>query len=354
MIKVLIIDDSAIVRQTLEDNLNKLPDITVVGTAPDPYVGRDKIVRLQPDIVTLDIEMPRMDGLTFLKKLMTYYPIPVIIVSSITAKDLQSAIKAMDSGAFDVVNKPGGSISVADVVDDIAFKIRQAYKVRDTYVSRRKIVTLGLKPPPLNFNKQTLSDVKTTGSFIAIGSSTGGTLALEYLFTYLPAYLPPVLVVQHMPVNYTYQFANRLDSISRLNVKEAEDGEKAEQGTVYIAKGGIHLTTERRGAALYIRHENSDRVCFQKPSVDVLFNSIADTAGSNVLGILLTGMGNDGADGLLKLRNTGAMTIAQDEESSVVWGMPQAAVKKDAAVSVLGLNDIPQAIIQFAERSKIL
>jgi two-component system chemotaxis response regulator CheB len=353
-IKVLIIDDSAIVRQTLAGKLGEYEDIEIVGTATDPYVGRDKIVQLKPDVITLDIEMPRMDGLTFLEKLMTYYPIPVVIVSSVTARDPQSALKALEIGAFDVVNKPGGSITVQEVVEDIAYKIRQAYKVRDSYLSRRKITGIALTAPVVRGGAENLAAVKTTDAVVTIGSSTGGTVALEYIFSYLPPFLPPILIVQHMPENYTFQFAARLNSISRLAVKESEDGEPVRMGTAYVARGNRHLTVIRRGAALYIKHLESDKVCYQRPAADVLFKSLAETTGANTLGLLLTGMGSDGAEGLLRLKENGAETIAQDEASSVVWGMPQAAIKLGAAGRILGLSDMPQAIVDFSMKRKDL
>lgn len=354
MIRVLIIDDSAIVRQTLADRLSEFKDIDVVGTAVDPYSGRDKIVHLRPDVITLDIEMPRMDGLTFLEKLMTYYPIPVVIVSSVTTRDPQSAIKALEIGAFDVVNKPGGSITVQEVVEEVAYKIRQAWKVRDTYLSRRKITGLAMTRPSIAGEAEKLAAVKTTDAVIAIGSSTGGTIALEYLFTWLPAYLPPILIVQHMPENYTFQFAARLNALSRLTVKESEDGEPVQMGTAYVARGNRHLAVERRGATLYVRHLETEKVCYQRPAADVLFESLSEVAGANTLALLLTGMGHDGAAGMLKLREKGAETIAQNEASSVVWGMPQAAIKLGAAGRVLDLTEMPQAVVDFAMKRKDL
>ncbi|OHD56387.1 MAG: chemotaxis response regulator protein-glutamate methylesterase [Spirochaetes bacterium GWF1_51_8] len=350
-IKVLIVDDSAIVRTVLEEKLGNIKDIEVVGTAPDPYIARDKIVKLEPDVITLDIEMPRMDGLTFLQKLMTYYPMPVIIVSSVTTKDSYASIKALEIGAFDVVNKPGGSISVNDIVDDIVMKIRQANEVKDSYV-RRRIELDGklVKKPPVRHDPHILSNIATTDKLIAIGASTGGTVALEYIFRNLPPNLPPIVVVEHMPAMFTRQFADRLNEISELEVKEAEDGDLIAPGTVYIAPGGMHLTIKRKGALLFTQLLDTERVHFQKPAVDVLFDSVAEEAGQNAIGFLLTGMGKDGAKGLLNMRNRGAYTVAQDERSSIVWGMPKTAVDLGAADEVTPLDDIPKRIVELSQK----
>ncbi len=352
-IKLLIVDDSAIVRDVLSESLARFDDIEVVGVAPDPFIARDKIVQLKPDVITLDIEMPRMDGLTFLERLMAFYPIPVIIVSSVTTSDHQAAIKALEIGAFDVVNKPGGSISVGDIVDEIAYKVRQAYEVRFTYVKRRldfqKQYSTS-RPVPRLVPSRHLSSLKTTDKLVCIGSSTGGTVALEYLFQKLPAHLPPILIVQHMPPNFTKQFAQRLNGLSPLEIKEAEDGESLADGTVYVAPGGLHLTVERRGAILYTRLGTTERVQFQRPSADVLFRSAAEVAGRNVIAALLTGMGKDGADGLLSLFKAGALTIAQDEESSVVWGMPRAAIEMGAATEVLPLSRIAERLVEACDK----
>lgn len=352
MIKVVVVDDSAVVRQLLTKNLQNYEDISVEASASDPYAARDLIVKLKPDVITLDIEMPRMDGLTFLRKLMNYYPLPVVIVSSVTTKDASAAVRALEEGAFDVVNKPGGSISVEEVVDEVAYKIRQAYKVRKSFISRRQIVKLGGPKKPLV--TVGLSQVQTTRVFIVIGSSTGGTVALENLFTRLPANMPPILVVQHMPENYTYQFAKRLDSLSELKIKESTTGEIIQSGHVYIARGGVHMRLKRKGTSMVITHDRDERVSYQRPSVDVLFESMAQQAGSNVLALILTGMGSDGAEGMLKLKNAGAATIAQNEATSVVYGMPQAAVKNGSAQRVMALDEMPQAMINFAVKHKDL
>ncbi|MEI8093931.1 MAG: chemotaxis response regulator protein-glutamate methylesterase [Spirochaetales bacterium] len=352
-IRVLIVDDSAIVREVLAEALSQFSDIEVVGVAPDPFIARDKILALKPDVLTLDIEMPRMDGITFLERLMTFFPIPVIIVSSVTTSDRHAAMKALEIGAFDVVNKPGGAISVGDIVQEIAYKVRQAYEVRHTYVQKRQDFRQKFntdKPAPRFESGQHLRTFKTTDKILCIGSSTGGTVALEYLFQRLPAHLPPILIVQHMPPNFTKQFAQRLDSLSPLDIKEAESGEPLANGTVYIAPGGLHLTVERRGAVLYTKLTTTERVQFQRPAADVLFWSAAEVAGRNVVAALLTGMGKDGAEGLLALRKAGAQTIAQDEASSVVWGMPRAAVELGAAMDVLPLDRIAARLVELAAK----
>jgi two-component system chemotaxis response regulator CheB len=346
-IKVLVVDDSAIVRDIIASNIEKQDDMELIGTAPDPFIARDKIVRLNPDVITLDIEMPRMDGLTFLERLMQYYPIPVIIVSSITTDDKYAAIRALELGAFDVVNKPGGSITVDEVTDEILTKIRNAYFNRNTFLKKWKELSPIISKEKKVTKKPLLSEVKTTDKVIAIGASTGGTVAIEYIVERLPKQLPPIVVVQHMPVNFTYQFAQRLNELSELNIKEAEEGELLQSGTMYIAPGGQHLIIERRGASLFTTLSDDERVNFQKPAADVLFDSVAKVAGKNALGILLTGMGKDGAEGLLAMRKSGAHTIAQDEETSIVWGMPRAAVEINAAVEVLSLDKIISAIIKF-------
>lgn len=347
-IRILIVDDSAIVRDVLSTKLAQFPDLEVVGVAPDPFIARDKIVQLQPDVITLDIEMPRMDGLTFLERLMAYFPLPVIIVSSVTTDDRHAAIRALELGAFDVVNKPGGAISVGDIVEELVYKIRQAAEVRSAYTLRRNALhgQIGsvASPPKVT---SVLGSVKTTDKVLCIGASTGGTVALEYLVRQLPSRIPPVLVVQHMPPGFTRQFAERLDSLATPTVVEAGQGELLAPGTIYIAPGGHHLEVERRGATLYTRLTQTERVHFQRPAVDVLFHSVARELGRNVAAALLTGMGRDGADGMVALKNVGARTIAQDEASSVVWGMPKAAIDAGGAGEVLPLERIAARLLSL-------
>ena len=350
MIRVLIVDDSAIVREMLTAHLNNEKDIEVIGTAPDPFIARNKIISDKPDVITLDIEMPRMDGLTFLQKLITYFPIPTIIVSSVTAKDAGASIKALEIGAFDIVNKPGGSMSINEIKEDIAYKIRMAYKVRHSYLSRRKLISAKFKKGPRDPQRQIISGIDTTDKLIVIGASTGGTVALEYLLSRLPANIPPVLIVQHMPPGYTRAFASRINEISNLHVKESSDGENIEAGTVYIAKGGVHLVIVRSGAQIYLKHTESEKVHYQRPAADVLFSAVAQIAGKNTLALLLTGMGSDGANGMKEIKNAGGKTIAQDEESSIVWGMPQAAIQINAQDEIIPLDKMPERIVEYAKK----
>ncbi|MFN3603146.1 MAG: chemotaxis response regulator protein-glutamate methylesterase [Leptonema sp. (in: bacteria)] len=343
MIKVLIVDDSAIIRDSLSKYLSNFQDIQVVGVAPDPFVARDKILKLKPDVITLDIEMPRMDGLSFLEKLMVYYPIPVIIVSSITKKDPNSVIKAMELGAFDVVNK-SNLFSVQEVLEEILVKIRNAYESREEFLKKFQKVSQSHK---IKKHEIYTRDIQTTDKIIAIGASTGGTVAIEFILSNLPKNIPPIVVVQHMPMGFTYQFANRLNEISNLEVKEAQEGDLLEIGKVLIAKGGYHLKVIRKGNHTYTHLDTGEKVYFQKPSVDVLFYSVAENFGKNSIAILLTGMGRDGSTGLKKIKELGGYTIVQDEESSIVWGMPKAAIDLGAHNEILPLNQIPQKILKL-------
>jgi len=347
-IKVLIVDDSAIVRSILSSAIENQSDMELLGTAPDPYIARDKIVRFEPDVITLDIEMPRMDGLTFLEKLMIYNPLPVIIVSSVTKQDNFAAIKALELGAYEVINKPGGSITVEEVKEDILQKIRKAYENKDSFLEKWKNLSNTVLKEKPKINKSFLTEVKTTDKLIAIGSSTGGTVALEYIFKSLPKNLPPITVVQHMPETFTFQFARRLNELSEFTIKEGEQNELIQIGTAYIAPGGYHMEVKRVGASLFIELNKKEKVNYQRPAVDPLFFSVADHVGINCLAILLTGMGKDGAEGLLKIKKAGGKTIAQDEKTSVVWGMPKAAIDVNAANEILPLDKIPQKIIDFS------
>jgi two-component system chemotaxis response regulator CheB len=333
----------------LEKELSADPEIEVVGTAPDPFIARDKIVALNPDVITLDIEMPKMDGLTFLTRLMHYSPMPVIIVSSLAAKDSHTSIKALELGAFDIVHKPGSSISVSEVITEIITKIKQSYQIRTTFIAKIKNYRTADKKEFVKPVKTILSDIKTTDRLIAIGASTGGTVAIEEILKKLPGNLPPIVIVEHMPPLFTNQFAGRLNDMCKLHVKEVEDNEIIRSGYAYVAKGGIHFAIERKGAAIYSKFVDSDRVHFQKPAVDILFDSVANAIGKNALGILLTGMGKDGATGLLKMKKSGAMTVAQDEPSSIVWGMPKAAIDLNAHSIILGLHEVADYIVKWSK-----
>jgi len=335
-IKVLIVDDSAIVRKVFSEELSKQNDIQVIGTAPDPYVARDKIVKLKPDVITLDIEMPRMDGLTFLKKLMKYYPLPVIIASSLTQNGSKLALEALSLGALEVISKPSTSYSVGDMSMQLADKIRAVAKIE---VKKRN----GLKDILHSSVKITSKSLaKTTNKIIAIGASTGGTEALRVVLAAFPVNSPGILVVQHMPANFTTPFADRLNTLCEMSVKEACDGDSITNGKVLIAPGNFHMLLKRSGTRYYVHVKKGPLVHHQRPAVDVLFTSVASYAGANALGIVLTGMGADGAQGLLKMKQSGAKTIAQDENSSVVFGMPKEAIKLGAADKILALNQISQ------------
>jgi len=340
LIKVLIVDDSAIVRQVLSRELGRAEDIQVIGTAPDPYVARDKIVQLQPDVVLLDIEMPRMDGLSFLKKLMKHYPLPVIIVSSLTPKGGEVALEAMHAGAVDVMCKPGSALSVNDMSEALIQKIRAAAGARVTRPG-----TQGEKPvqrPPL-----TISQARMTDTVIAIGASTGGTQAIQELLTRMPGNSPGIVIVQHMPEQFTASLANRLNQLCDLEVREARNNDSVIPGVALIAPGNYHMLLQRSGARFYVQIKSGPLVCGHRPSVEVLFKSVARSAGRNAVGVILTGMGRDGASGLLEMRQNQARTIAQDEQSCVVFGMPKEAIRLDAAESILPLNRIPEKIIDF-------
>jgi len=337
-IKTLIVDDSAVVRKILSEELSKFPDIEVVGTAPDPFVARDKILKLQPEVITLDIEMPRMDGLTFLKKLMKHYPLPVIIVSSLTLKGSKLALEAMEIGAVDVIAKPGGSYSVGDMSDMLAEKIRVASTAN---ISRRYEDTKDTgKPEPIR------ALAETTHKVIAIGASTGGTEALKDVLTRMPPNSPGIIVVQHMPAHFTTAFAERLNSLCQVSVKEAVDNDSVTPGIALVAPGNFHMLLRRSGARYYVEVKDGPRVHHQRPSVDILFKSTAKYAGPNSIGVILTGMGADGAEGLLEMKQAGAKTIAQDEKTCVVFGMPKEAIKLGAADKVVPLGQVAQEILR--------
>lgn len=344
-IKVLIVDDSAVVRQMLSRELDRYPGIKVVATAADPYIARDKIVKFQPNVITLDIEMPRMDGLTFLKKLMTHDPRPVIVVSSLTGEGTQTAIEALSAGAVDVVCKPGSAYSIEDLSPVLAQKVRNAATAK---VRTRQAFTPQDKP-----SKQTASAdasmVATTDKVIAIGASTGGVQALTEVLTTLPATAPGIVLVQHMPARFTASFADRLNGLCAVEVREAVDGDTVIPGRVLIAPGGKHMRLRRSGARYYVEVIDGPEVHHQRPSVEVLFDSVAKYAGTNAVGAILTGMGGDGAQGLLNMRRAGARTIAQDEATSTVFGMPMEAIKCGAAEKILPLSEISRHLLLLSQ-----
>lgn len=340
MIRVLIVDDSAVVRRLLSEALSQEDSIEVVGTAADPYAARDKIAELRPDVLTLDIEMPRMDGLTFLEKLMVHFPLPVIIVSSLTTKGSELSMRALALGAVEVVPKPGSQFSVPDVRRDLARAIRSAALARFPK-ARVSNSSLGGRPA----KPAAGAALSTTSKFLAIGSSTGGPRALEVVLGKLGANGPGTVIVQHMPEGFTRAFAERLNGLFPMQVREAQDGELIVTGTVLIAPGRHHLFVQRSGAGYVARLREAPPVNHHRPSVDVLFHSVAKAAGANAVGVILTGMGRDGAEGLLAMRNAGAYTVAQDEQSSVVYGMPREAAALGAAVDVVPIEDVASAVL---------
>ena len=339
MIKVLVVDDSALVRKLLTEELSRYDDITVVGTAVDPYVAREKIVALKPDVITLDIEMPRMDGLSFLVKLMKHYPVPVIIVSSLTPTNSDAAIRALSLGAVDVIGKPGSALSVPDISRQLVQSIRAASRAR----LQKRLGPTG-SGPTASRHATALAGLAMTHKVIALGASTGGTQALEAVLTRLPATMPGIVICQHMPEKFTASFAARLNGTCALEVREAKDGDAVAPGVVLVAPGNFHMMLTLSGAQYQVRVKDGPRVHHQRPAVDVLFASVARYAGRNAIGAIFTGMGADGAKGLLAMRDAGAHTIAQDEASCVVFGMPKEAIKLGAAIEVLPLTDIADAI----------
>lgn len=346
MIKVLVVDDSALVRKLLTEELNKQKDIQVVGTAMNPYIARDKIVKLRPDVITLDLEMPRMDGLSFLSKLMKHFPLPVVVVSSLTPKNSQNAINALQLGAVEVICKPGSAYSTQNITQDIVKAIRTASVAK----FQKNILPTQPSSTRIEYTSNDSSLVHTTNKIIAIGSSTGGTRALEVVLSQLPGNLPGTVVVQHMPPVFTKSFAERLNSICQLTVKEAEDGDHIQPGTVLIAPGNYHMLVVKNGARYYTRIKQGPPVHHQRPSVDVLFNSVASSVGINSMGVILTGMGADGAKGLLNMKEKGSYTIGQDEATSVVYGMPREAYKIGAVTDQLPLDRIPEGIINHMKQ----
>ena len=338
MIKVLIVDDSAVVRKVISKELSRFNDIEVVGTAVDPYMARDKIVKLRPDVITLDLEMPRMDGLSFLVKLMKHYPMPVVVLSSLTPKNSEIALKALDLGAVDVLCKPGAAYSTGDISQSLARAIRAAASARIQNNPGQSSI------PVAKVQVDSLL-VQTTHKVIAVGASTGGTRAIEAVLSTLPVTSPGTVIVQHMPENFTTAFAGRLNEICPMEVREARDNDHVVPGVALIAPGNRHMLLYRSGGTYLVKIKTGPRVHYQRPSVDVLFQSVAKNAGRNAVGVLLTGMGADGAKGMLSMRENGANTIAQDEKSCVVFGMPKEAIKLGAADEVVPLSNISRSII---------
>jgi len=348
-IKVLIVDDSALVRKILTKILDTDPEIEVVGSAADPYIARDKIKRLKPDVLTLDVEMPKMDGLTFLKNLMRLHPLPVIMVSSLTENGADVTLQALEQGAIDYVSKPkqGISSSLEQYQDEIIAKIKVASTAN---VSTRDYYKPVMEMVPKNDADVVIERVKpslfrTTDKIIAIGASTGGTEAIKQVLVQLPASTPGIVITQHIPESFSLSFAQRMDRLSAMDVCEAKEGQQIIPGHVYIAPGNKHLMVMRSGAQYVCKLSDGPAVNRHKPSVDVLFRSVAQNAGANAIGVILTGMGDDGAKGLKEMHDVGSPTLAQDENTSVVWGMPGEAVKLDCVDSQLALDRIAGKLI---------
>jgi two-component system, chemotaxis family, protein-glutamate methylesterase/glutaminase len=353
-IRVLVVDDSALVRQILVEVLNAAPDVEVVGTASDPFMARDRIKELNPDVLTLDVEMPRMDGLTFLANLMRLRPMPVVMVSSLTEKGADTTLKALELGAIDFVSKPKIDLAgtLADFGGEILAKIRIAAGAR--VHARSTPVTPGRVAPKYSADAVLPAAsggkmLRTTDRIIAIGASTGGTEAIREVLMGLPADCPAIVIAQHIPEAFSLPFTRRMDSLAKMSVVEPSDGQYIMPGHVYIAPGSRHLLVERDGARYRCRLNDGPPVNRHCPSVDVLFRSVAQNVGPNAVGVILTGMGDDGARGLKEMLDAGARTLAQDEASSVVWGMPGAAVKLGGAQDILPLTRVAEHIMRLAQ-----
>lgn len=348
-VRILIVDDSAVVRQTLSDIFSSDPEIEVIGTAGNPFIAADRIAEQVPDVITLDIEMPGMDGLTFLQKIMTQHPIPVVICSSLAEEGAQSTLRALEYGAVDIITKPRvgsqrflqeSSVLLCDAVKAAAQAHPRPYSPAHTVEPKLTADAILARP--------TGAMLETTEKVVVIGASTGGTEALRALLEALPGDAPGIVIVQHMPEAFTRAFANRLDSLCRITVKEAESNDTVLRGRALIAPGNHHTLLKRSGARYFVEIKDGPLVCRHRPSVDVLFRSAARYAGANAVAVILTGMGDDGARGMLEMKEAGAATIAQDEATSVVFGMPKEAIKRGAADVILPLPAIAGSLLHHA------
>lgn len=347
-IRVLVIDDSALAREIISKGISRDPEIEVIGTAMDVYVARDKIVFRKPDVLTLDIEMPRMDGVEFLKKLMPQYPLPVVIVSSMSKSGAKVTLEALEYGAVDYVLKPSKKIGegLTEMMKELIEKIKIANKVDVSHWKNLFDVSLHQKQT----SKKILEG--TTDKIIALGASTGGTIAITKILESFPPDMPGTVVVQHMPPGFTMMFADKLNETCKIEVKEAKDGDRIIRGRALIAPGDYQMRVIRSGGQYLVKCTKEEKVNGHCPSVDVLFDSIAENVGPNAIGIMLTGMGKDGARAMLNMRKTGARTIAQDEKSSIIFGMPKEAYICGGAEKLVNLNDMTDAIIKLLEEMK--
>jgi len=351
-IRVLIVDDSAVVRQTLEEILSSDPDIEVMGTAADPFIAADKMKQEVPDVITLDVEMPRMDGIKFLHIIMSQHPIPVVMCSSLTEKGSETALKAMEYGAIEIIEKP--RIGTKQFLEESRIRICDAVKAASMARVRRIAKTVKVEPKltadAVLPKPRSRAMIKTTEKVVVVGASTGGTEALRIFLEALPLDSPGIVIVQHMPEHFTAAFARRLDGICRITVKEAENGDSVVRGRALIAPGNHHLILKRSGARYYVEIKDGPLVSRHRPSVDVLFRSAARYAGKNSVGVIMTGMGDDGARGMAEMKEAGAFNIAQDEKSSVVFGMPQEAIRRGCVDRVLPLESIANEVIRACDQ----
>ncbi len=340
---VLVVDDSAVIRRVLTEVLSADPDIEVMGAASDPIFALNHMQRRWPDVLILDVEMPRMDGITFLRKIMAERPTPVIICSSLTEQGAKTTVEAMSAGAVEIVTKP--KLGVKDFLETegahLARLVKSAARIRTERLASRVAARSVVSGAPA------MAMAETTDRVVAIGTSTGGTQALEVVLSALPAVVPGIVVVQHMPEKFTTAFARRLDSLCNIEVREAKDHDRVIPGMAYIAPGGRHMLMRRSGAQYFVEVRDGPVVNHHRPSVDVLFHSVAKAAGANALGVIMTGMGDDGAEGIRQMRAAGAHTVAQNEETCVVFGMPKEAIKRGGIDAVMPLDGIAQEIVRF-------
>ncbi len=347
-IKVLIVDDSAVVRQSLTEVLSSDPGIEVIGSASDPFIAAERIQQEIPDVITLDVEMPRMDGVTFLRKIMSQHPIPVVIVSSLAENGSETVMKALEYGAVEVIQKPslGTKAFIQESRTLICDAVKAASVAKIRRIAKNREVQPKLTADSVIARPGKSAMLKTTEKIVAVGASTGGTEALRVFLQGMPLDAPGIVIVQHMPENFTAAFAKRLDGICRISVKEAADGDTVIRGRALIAPGNHHLLLRRSGARYYVEVKDGPLVCRHRPSVDVLFRSAARFAGKNVVGVIMTGMGDDGARGMAEMKEAGAFNIAQDENTSVVFGMPKEAIKRGGVDKVMPLEKISGEVVR--------